>query len=118
MASKDGVITVGVDGVHIAVVRFDRCARPPPLASAAVAAVRPRAQALTARPRRSSDRIGRFGVPCVLLFQGGVRCVVNTKKDTKRNQWAKVQQILTKSSFNDLYSKYIRALTFEGPRCA
>ena len=31
---------VGVDGVHIAVVRFDRCARPPPLASAAFAAVR------------------------------------------------------------------------------
>jgi hypothetical protein len=40
MASKDGGITVGVDGVHIAVVRFDRCARPPPLASAAVEAVR------------------------------------------------------------------------------
>lgn len=28
MASKDSGITVGVDGVHIAVVRFDRCARP------------------------------------------------------------------------------------------
>jgi len=27
----------------------------------------------------------------VLLFQGGVRCVVNTKKETKRNQWAKVR---------------------------
>eukprot|EP00802_Teleaulax_amphioxeia_P010834 Tamp_10864.p1 GENE.Tamp_10864~~Tamp_10864.p1 ORF type:complete len:571 (+),score=151.14 Tamp_10864:48-1715(+) len=62
MASQDGGLAVGVDGVHIAVVRFD-----------------------------SSDRIGRFGVPCVLLFQGGVRCVVNTKKETKRNQWAKVR---------------------------
>ena len=30
-------------------------------------------------------------MPCVLLFQGGVRCVVNTKKETKRNQWAKVR---------------------------
>jgi exoribonuclease R len=30
-------------------------------------------------------------VPCVLLFQGGMRCVVNTKKETKRNQWAKIR---------------------------
>jgi hypothetical protein len=41
----------------------------------------------------SSDRIGRHGVPCVLLFQGGLRCVVNTKKETKRNQWAKIKII-------------------------
>ena len=30
-------------------------------------------------------------MPCVLLFQGGMRCVVNTKKETKRNQWAKIR---------------------------
>jgi len=30
-------------------------------------------------------------VPCVLLFAGGVRCVINTHKETKRNQWAKVK---------------------------
>lgn len=40
----------------------------------------------------SSDRIGRFGVPCLLLFQGGQRCVVQTQKQTKRNQWAKVRE--------------------------
>jgi len=48
-------------------------------------------QIVTPGRAASSDRIGRFGVPCVLLFQGGVRCVVNTKKETKRNQWAKVK---------------------------
>jgi len=27
----------------------------------------------------------------VLLFAGGVRCLINTQKVTKRNQWAKVR---------------------------
>ena len=55
-------MAVGRDEVHVAVVKFD-----------------------------SSNRIGRFGVPCVLLFTGGVQCVVTTHKETKRQHWAKVK---------------------------
>jgi len=40
----------------------------------------------------STDRVGsRDGVPGVLLFAGGQRIVVSSKKETKRNQWAKVR---------------------------
>jgi hypothetical protein len=38
----------------------------------------------------STNRIGQFGVPCMLLFGQGQQCVVTTQKPTKRNQWAKV----------------------------
>ena len=37
------------------------------------------------------NRYGQHGIPATVLFGGGKRWIVNCKRPTKHNQWAKVK---------------------------
>lgn len=62
----------------------------------------------------STDRVGsRDGVPGVLLFAGGQRVVVSSKKETKRNQWAKVRLLEGVSEVGENTKAMLRAEVVE-----
>jgi hypothetical protein len=39
----------------------------------------------------SNVRYGQHGVLCSILFHGGLKCIVTTQKNLKKNQWVKIQ---------------------------